>query len=419
MIDLKKINNYLQGDSYDKIQQQVNKGKVGKPIPNEHQKKLRELHIEESGSIPDTVIGKERILLDNDLLGINYLSRGLRAAKSICRVCVRQEDGKILEYATGFMISPNLVITNNHVIPNPEKANSATIQFDYEINIYKELKEYTEFRLNPAAFFITHDKLDYTIVAVEKAPVRNSRPLNDFGWLKLYRETGKVVNYEYVTIIQHPQGEAKQIALRENKIIAILDNYLRYHTDTASGSSGACVFNDQWQVVALHHMGIPEMKGDKYVSVEGKLLSKNEIHDDKQLVWIANQGVRISKILENLSQRENENAFVKELMQKNVQLTTQEFEKMMDELNKNIQSKYGYRNKEYEAPDNIIPVKDGLTIQIPITIEFGTNGNISVNALSKEQPDKYVIAENKTPLPVSSGGEIFTEAMVVDPDYTI
>ncbi|MBC8045250.1 MAG: DNA/RNA non-specific endonuclease, partial [Fimbriimonadaceae bacterium] len=120
------------------------------------------------------------------------------------------------------------------------------------------------------------------------------------------------------------------------------------------------------------------------------------------------------------SQRENENAFVKELMQKNVQLTTQEFEKMMDELNKNIQSRYGYRkNKEYEGSDNVAPMRDGLTIQIPITIEFGTNGNISVNALSKEQLDKDIIAENKTPLPVSSGGEIFTEVMVVDPDYTI
>lgn len=33
-------------------------------------------------------------------------------------------------------------------------------------------------------------------------------------------------------------------------------DFLHYRTDTAPGSSGAPVFNDQWQVVALHRAGV-------------------------------------------------------------------------------------------------------------------------------------------------------------------
>jgi hypothetical protein len=48
----------------------------------------------------------------------------------------------------------------------------------------------------------------------------------------------------HVSIIQHPSGERKQLALRENQLIDVLEDFLHYRTDTAPGSSGSPVFND-------------------------------------------------------------------------------------------------------------------------------------------------------------------------------
>ncbi len=44
-------------------------------------------------------------------------------------------------------------------------------------------------------------------------------------------------------------GSVTQVALRENKIISKKSpDVLLYQSDTAPGSSGSPVFNDQWQV---------------------------------------------------------------------------------------------------------------------------------------------------------------------------
>ena len=74
--------------------------------------------------------------------------------------------------------------------------------------------------------------------------------------------------------MQHPRGEKKQVALRENRIVDIPDRFLHYAADTEPGSSGSPVFNDQWEVVALHHASVP-------------LTGKDEF---------ANEGIRISRV---------------------------------------------------------------------------------------------------------------------------
>jgi hypothetical protein len=44
-------------------------------------------------------------------------------------------------------------------------------------------------------------------------------------------------------------------SLNENRVTNIYRHYLQYTTDTLPGSSGSPVFNDDWEVVALHHGG--------------------------------------------------------------------------------------------------------------------------------------------------------------------
>ncbi len=61
---------------------------------------------------------------------------------------------------------------------------------------------------------------------------------------------------EYVNIIQHPRGRPKEVALQDNQVVKVDNVVVQYSCDTEPGSSGSPVFNNQWQLVALHHASV-------------------------------------------------------------------------------------------------------------------------------------------------------------------
>jgi len=245
----------------------------------------------------------ERILDKSDLFPIAHLQLGLNAGKSVCRISVRSRSGKLLSYGTGFMVSPSLMMTNNHVLNNEEAAKYSLAEFNFEDDEQFMPRQSVSFRLDPKRFFITDEKLDFTLVAVNESS-NSTITLKDFGHLQLLSQEGKILEGEYVSIIQHPQGGPKAVTVRENEVRFISDGFIHYVTDTEPGSSGSPVFNDQWIVVALHHAGIPDPK-------------------DKTK-WIANEGVRISSIVQYLSSKrdkldDSELVLIEELMGVNPQ----------------------------------------------------------------------------------------------------
>jgi len=46
-----------------------------------------------------------------------------------------------------------------------------------------------------------------------------------------------------------------RIAITANQVVNVFEHRLQYTTDTLPGSSGSPVFNDAWEVIALHHAG--------------------------------------------------------------------------------------------------------------------------------------------------------------------
>ncbi len=261
----------------------------------------------------------ERILGRNDLMPINYLSRGLMAAAAVGRVDVPSEFGGSGSFGTGFLISPRLMITNNHVIGSPDAAQEAVIEFGYERDVNGKFKTSHRFRLDPASTFITSgkDKLDYTLVAVMAESDDRGIQIDEFGFLRLEPGVHKVGEGEFVTIIQHPNGEEKFIAIRENKVLQIgaapggfEKDFLWYASDTAPGSSGSPAFNDGWQVVAVHHRGVPVTQNTggeiEYQRSSGEWISKEEAEKlpDDLLRWEANEGVRVSSILADIRQQQ-------------------------------------------------------------------------------------------------------------------
>src|SRR5262249_45016455 len=119
------------------------------------------------------------------------------------------------------------------------------------------------------SFFLADETLDFALVAV--ADPQTAAP---FGFLPLVGQTGKVAISEFASIVQHPRGRPKEVALRENRIVDVLPAFLHYDADTEPGSSGSPVFNDQWEVVALHHASTQGAPPAKAVVNEGIRVSE-------------------------------------------------------------------------------------------------------------------------------------------------
>lgn len=205
----------------------------------------------------------------NHLVKINWLQKGIHASRSVCQVV--RADGK---KGTGFVLRDGYLMTNFHVLPTREKVATSKIVFDFEEDFLGNSLRTSEFFLEPDDMSCSPiQEFDYTYVKIRENP---ENPLAQWGCLELDTFSEPQVNAP-VTIIQHPLGESKQIALTANKIIGINAHRLLYQTDTEKGSSGSPVFSNEWKVIALHHAGRTEEDGGLVVNpVTGERRGANE-----------------------------------------------------------------------------------------------------------------------------------------------
>lgn len=245
----------------------------------------------------------ERVIGKNHLMDINFLKKGVEVSKTVCRLIRFKEEIK-QPIGTGFLVGPNLLMTNFHVINSKRAARRLTAEFEYEKNEQGQIKNTTLFQFNPDVFFLNNETLDYTIIALSPIAINQpSKKLVDYGYNKLTNSSHKIMEGERVSIIQHPEGLPKMMAIRDNRVVKIHNDFIHYTTDTQKGSSGSLVANDQWSIVALHRSGVAA-KDDN----DNYLLSKGGVYkseaDEPFICWIANQGVLMDSILADIKQRQ-------------------------------------------------------------------------------------------------------------------
>ncbi|MBY0311906.1 MAG: DNA/RNA non-specific endonuclease [Phycisphaerales bacterium] len=244
----------------------------------------------------------ERIIRGNDLVPTNYLDRGSICARAVCRIRLMNSTRETVGFGTGFLVARNTLLTNHHVLPTAAHARWARAEFSYEHDALGGDRVPVIFDFDLSIPPVINAPLDFCLVGVQPYSIGDGAPLLPFGWLPLDPTPGKTVEGEYLTIIQHPGGERKQICVRENRLIKYLDHSLWYQTDTVAGSSGAPVFNNGWQVVGLHHSGVPRTnkKGD-ILTVDGKIYDASM--NENTIAWLGNEGIRVSSILAHLRTR--------------------------------------------------------------------------------------------------------------------
>ena len=224
------------------------------------------------------------------------------AGRPVARI-VDTSGEQVKGFATGFMISDKLLMTNFHVFPDYDDVVDTAANFGYEYDTNRQLQQGVLFALDPDAFYLAHRALDVAVVAVEPLTSDKRISVADFGFVQLIDTPGKIAQGDDVNIIQHPLGGHKQFACRQNKVIKIFEEgQIQYVTDTARASSGSPCYNKFWELAALHHCAIPLVRNNQIIDRNDRPWNGR---DEDDIRWISNEGISISKIIAWLRQNIN------------------------------------------------------------------------------------------------------------------
>jgi hypothetical protein len=211
------------------------------------------------------------------------------------RVCrIERVHGAITRaLGTGFLLGPDVVMTNYHVMEDVINGKLAPdrirLRFDYKVlansvainegrvhrlaaawDIHHSPYSQFDTQVNPAGM-PSAEELDYALVRVAGNPGLEpvSAGQNDDpkapprGWLPVSTDIHDWNTRKALLILQHPAGGPLKLAMRMDASPMPLPDSnaptrVRYTTRTEPGSSGSPCFDIDWNLVALHHSGDPK-----------------------------------------------------------------------------------------------------------------------------------------------------------------
>jgi V8-like Glu-specific endopeptidase len=259
----------------------------------------------------------ERIVRDSHtfLDIVKVRSRLAEIEAQVCRVEAASDAGR--SYGTGFLVAPDVVMTNYHVVqPVIEKAPGAdpkkvVLRFDYkraasgdDINpgqvfhldddwlVDQSPPSPVDLQAEPKSGVPATTELDYALLRLDtdagnRAVGANAPPGSPRrGWIAVSARADVFPVDSPMFIVQHPDAEPMQLALDLEAVIKVNDNGTRvqYRTNTLGGSSGSPCFNRDWELVALHHSGDPNFselhhptfnEGVPFAAIKALLASRN------------------------------------------------------------------------------------------------------------------------------------------------
>ena len=95
----------------------------------------------------------ERVIGETqDFLSFMFLEKALQINRSVGRLVTQLGGGRV-SYGTGFLVSPQLLLTNNHVLRTSEEAAQSKVEFDYQQDRSGKLLTVHRFVLQPGKVF--------------------------------------------------------------------------------------------------------------------------------------------------------------------------------------------------------------------------------------------------------------------------
>jgi hypothetical protein len=209
--------------------------------------------------------GLEKVFGQDSYKTYHWFVKGLRRCHAVARIGRNEEQG----IGTGFLMRGSdlhssfgqdlVLLTNAHVI---SKVFSETAIAPAEAVVVLQVMAPKEtFRTVDVIWSSPSNSLDASIVTF----TGNDR-------LRLAEHAAQIELYKPVTylpvlgsspqniyIIGHPAGGIMQLSFQDNLLLDHEDPKIHYRTPTDGGSSGSPVFNQQWELIGLHHAGRTDM----------------------------------------------------------------------------------------------------------------------------------------------------------------
>jgi S1-C subfamily serine protease len=160
--------------------------------------------------------------------------KALKARKSIVRI--ESPIGNAI--GTGVLIANNLLLTCYHIFTKTQ-VKQAWARFDYKSENNNSDRNLFELDTN---FIINRNQPDFALLKIKSQVQRKSISINENSIL----DSG-----EEIRIIHHPQGKPLLIS-NLGEIIQVGEDYIDHNLQTDDGSSGAPIFNNQWELIAIH-----------------------------------------------------------------------------------------------------------------------------------------------------------------------
>lgn len=254
----------------------------------------------------------ERIITGGDSLNSSYLERGALAARAVARLTRTDERGRI-EQGTGFLASSRLLVAHHALLPSAADAVACSVGFGHAHDVRGVLGEPVLVDAVPDELFVTSAALGVTVVALAPTSRDGLVATASLGWLPLPESPDTALRGEWLTVVHHPGGLPRQVSIRQNLLIRAGTERIWYHGETAPASAGAAVFNDSWQVVAVHRGGAPARDGrGRIVTTDGT--PWHAALDESRIVWRAGTGTRASAIVALLREHCGTHPLVLELL---------------------------------------------------------------------------------------------------------
>ena len=157
---------------------------------------------------------------------------------------------------TGVLVAQNLLLTCNHIFTKT-RVEKAWVTFGYKSDSYST-PDIFELDLD---FVRYNNQLDFALIRLQPNPSLKPIPPVNVGL-----DSG-----QNIRLIHHPMGQPVVIS-GLGQIVRVGPGYIDHNLNTDPGSSGAPIFNDAWELVAIHR-GNPGVGRPTKGTMEGKPIS--------------------------------------------------------------------------------------------------------------------------------------------------
>ena len=205
----------------------------------------------------ELVIEIERPFAGDPFYSLEWYKRGLECANGVARI--ERLDGRAV--GTGFVVAGKdlhpelgdelLFLTAAHVLTDEKTREHLPFvgldPADASINFTTTNQGGLDgYRVKEILWSSFTDQMNATLIRLD-------RPVSFIQPYRIARRLPQLTGTEHVYMIGHPSGGDLKFSLQDTYLLGQDETRLHYRTPSEPGSGGSPIFNDDWELLGIHH----------------------------------------------------------------------------------------------------------------------------------------------------------------------